>query len=174
MTQRLHVRRVDPDDVDRILELHEAALRSVDAYAEGVVDDGLADPIEHYVETGGEFLVGTVDDEVVAMGALSPVEDDAMFVDAALETDADGRPLADAVEITRMRVDPDHQQLGYGSRLLEALEERAHEIGFKVAVLDTTARQTGAQRLYEGFGYERVETLEWREYDVLLYRKVLD
>lgn len=165
----LRIRRVEPRDGPRLRELSEVALRQVDAFAEGVVDEDLHDVETNYLDAGGEFLVGTFDGEVVAMGALSPVGEHTVWADAIVEPD-DGP----AAEVTRMRVDPDYQQRGIGSRLLEELERRARHLGFAVLVLDTTARQTGAQRLYEGFGYEHEETVEWREYEVLLYRKPLE
>ena len=161
------IRPARPADADRLQELNRVALRQVDAYVEGVADSDLDDVVSHYDGDGGAFLVGEVDGDVVAMGGLQPA-DGGVWTDRALRSD-DGP----AAEITRMRVDPDHQRRGYGSRLLDALEAQARESGFEVLVLDTTARQTGARALYESTGYERVEAFEWRTYEVLLYRKEL-
>lgn len=164
----LRVRRYRPGDAERCRRLNETALRDVDAYAEGVTDDDF-DAIEQtYVETGGEFLVGERDGDIVAMGALKPVDEGSFAAERVL-----GPGDGPAAEITRMRVDPDHQRRGYGTRMLERLEERARELGFAVLVLDTTARQEGARRLYESFGYGRADRFEWREYEVLCYRKEL-
>lgn len=169
MADDLRIRRVEPGDGPRLRELNETALRGVDAFAEDVVETDLHDVEAAYLDAGGEFLVGELDGEVVAMGAVTPLDGDTPFADAVVRPD-DGP----AAEITRMRVDPDYQQRGIGSRLLAELEARARHLGFTVLVLDTTARQEGAQRLYEGFGYEHAETVEWREYEVLLYRKPLE
>lgn len=163
----IDIRPARPADADRLQELNRVALRQVDADAEGVADEDLDDVVAHYDEAGGAFLVGEVDGDVVAMGGLQPA-DAGVWTDRALRPD-DGP----AAEITRMRVDPDHQRRGYGSRLLDALEVQARELGFEVLVLDTTARQAGARALYESASYERVDAFEWREYDVLLYRKEL-
>lgn len=143
-------------------------MREVDAYVEDAPDEDLRDVEGAYLEEDSEFLVGEREGAVVAMGALKPVDDGTFVADAALRPD-DGP----AAEVTRMRVDPAHQRQGYGTRILAELEARAAELGYQVLVLDTTARQEGARRLYEGFGYERVETVEWREYEMLLYRKEL-
>ena len=172
MTDELSIRRFRPADVPRLQELNETALRQVDAYAEGVTDGDLGKIAETYVDSGGEFLVGEVEDdderEIVAMGALKPADPDDAFAANRLEPGE-----GPAAEVTRMRVDPDHQQRGYGTRMLEVLESRADELGFEVLVLDTTRRQVGARRLYEQFGYEQVGAVEWREYEVCCYRKRL-
>lgn len=65
--------------------------------------------------------------------------------------------LPDATaEITRMCVDPDHQQQGYGQRVYEELEQRAREARYDHLVLDTTPLQTGVIRLYEKMGFDEV------------------
>lgn len=164
----LEIRRFRTGDAEAVRELNETALRDVDAYAEGVTDGDLGTIEETYL-AAGEFLVGELDGEVVATGALKPAGDGTFAAERALAPD-DGP----AAEITRMRVAPAHQRRGYGTRLLRRLEARAIELGYEVLVLDTTARQAGARRLYESFGYEREAAFEWREYEVLLYRKELD
>lgn len=170
MTDELSIRRFRSPDVPRLQELNETALRQVDAYVEGVTDGDLGEIAESYVDPGGEFLVGEGDGKIVAMGALKPVDPDDGTCFAANRLESGERPAA---EITRMRVDPDHQQQGYGTRMLERLETRAHDLGFAVLVLDTTRRQVGACRLYERFGYERIDVVQWREYEVCCYRKRL-
>jgi GNAT superfamily N-acetyltransferase len=151
------VRRYGASDDDaRLRDLHERALCEVDAYVEAPVWDADLDAIEEtYLDAGGEFLVGELDDEIVAMGALKPRDER-------------------TAELTRMRVAPDHQQRGYGTRLLAELEACARELGYVRLVLDTTERQVGARRLYEKSGYERVTETEWRGYTVLFYEKSLD
>jgi len=174
------IRRARPTDAPRLRELNEVALRQVDAYAEEAVqegmDDDLADVEASYVDVGGDFFVAeTVADgdrdraRVVGMGALEPIGDHTFQADSIVEP-ADGS----TGEITRMRVDPEFQRRGIGSRLVERLEERARELGYETLVLDTTARQDGAQRLYEGFGYEHEDTVQWREYEVMLFKKSLE
>jgi len=152
MADDLSIRRFDPGDGDRVRELHEAALRSVDAYVEAVPDPDMHDVEETYLDDGGEFLVGEIDDEIVATGALR-------------------REDATTAEVTRMRVDPDHQRRGYGTAILAALEDRAAVLGYETLVLDTLDRQTGAKRLYESFGYERTGSERRGEYEQLFYRK---
>jgi GNAT superfamily N-acetyltransferase len=167
MADDLTVRQFRPGDGQRVRELNETALRSVDAYAEDAPEGDLRDVPGHYLDGDGEFLVGELDDTVVAMGALQPA-DRAHVADRVLDP-ADGP----AAELTRMRVAPEHQRQGFGTQLLVALEDRAAELGYEVLVLDTTARQRGARALYASFGYEEVERFDWRDYEMLLYRKAL-
>lgn len=163
MSDDFTLRQYRQDDSERILRLHEEAMRGVDALAEESVfaevlpddeelDGDLQTVRETYIEPGGEFLIGELDEKTVAMGAFKPVDDS-------------------VAEIKRMRVDPDHQRQGYGQQVLDALEAGATERGFAVFVLDTTARQTGARQLYEANGYREVRRETIGEYEVLFYRK---
>ncbi|MFC6961748.1 GNAT family N-acetyltransferase [Halocatena marina] len=110
---------------------------------------------ETYIEPGGAFFVGELDGEIVAMGAFKPVD-------------------SRTAEIKRMRVDPDHQRRGYGQRILDTLEATATEREFTTFVLDTTARQTGARRLYEKNGYRETRRKTVGEYEMLFYRKSIE
>jgi len=53
-----------------------------------------------------------------------------------------------------MRVEPSFQGRGFGTQMLEGLEERAKQLGINVLRLDTAAVQGPAVRLYEGHGYQ--------------------
>jgi GNAT superfamily N-acetyltransferase len=79
---------------------------------------------------------------------------------------ADGKPVAggglkrdeDGVaEIKRMYVVPDARRRGLGQRLLEALEDRARELGYARIRLDTGERQPHARAMYERAGYHPIE-----------------
>ena len=169
MADSLTLRRYRAADRDRVLELHERAMRDVGAYVEGVPEPDLADVEAAYLESGGEFLVGTVDSEVVSVGAFRPAEG---YVTELLDD------LENAAEIKRMRVAPARQGRGYGRQIYGGLERRARERGFDELVLDTTPSQTAAQALYESVGFElaRRERLEHdgESVTLLLYRKFLD
>lgn len=162
----LSLRRYRPADRERVLELHEAAMRDVGAYVEGVSEPDLEDILSSYLDAGGEFLVGTIDDEIVAMGAFRPAEG---YITEFL----DG--LSNPAEIKRMRVDPDHQRQGYGRQVYAELERRARKGGFDELVLDTMPVQTAAQAFYESAGFEQVHR-ERLEHDgdtftLLFYRR---
>lgn len=164
----LDLRRYEPADSERVLELHEAALRATGEYVEDVpeaVEADLHDVEGAYLRSGGEFLVGEVGGAVVAMGGFRPVEDSWI-------RDLEGERAA---ELKRMRVDPAHQRRGYGERVLTALEERARQRGFQRMVLDTAPELTAARRLYEKRGYRQTGRREFRggEVAVVLYERDL-
>ena len=166
MAPPLHVREYRPADEDRLWDLHVAASTDVDAFADpdGCESGVATDPERHAADSDrlaseGVFLVGEVPEppdgrHLVAMGALDPVD----------ET---------TVELTRMRVAPDHWRQGYGQRMLDALEARATARGTATIELETLARQTAARALYEANGYEEVGRARAGEYEVLTYRKHL-
>lgn len=137
-TQTLTVRRYEPADRVAVRNLHDEALHDVGAHlGDGPWDSDL-DTIESvYLQDGGEFLVGVLEGEVVAMGAL--------------RRNPDGQAW-----ITRMRVSPNLQGQGIGQTLLDGLHRRAAELGYGTLHLDTTVHQTAARRLYEKNGYREV------------------
>lgn len=152
------VRRFEPTDADAVWDVHEAALRAspLAFVEEAAVDEDVTEVESHYLEEGGEFLVGAVgagaggtgdaeanaagDAEIVAIGGYLPID-------------------GERVEIMRMRVDPDHQRRGFASAVLQELETRAREAGYGVADLETVEPLQAAQAFYEDAGYELVD--EW-------------
>lgn len=156
MSTDLRLRRYEPRDADRVLTLEREALEAVDARPDeaGWTDD-LRTVEATYLDSGGEFLVGELDGEVVAMGGLKRVDDA-------------------TAEITRMRVDPDHHRRGFGEAVLLELESVAAALGYDELTLETTARQQAAQGLYEKYGYERTGEREHGRFEVLTYRKSLE
>lgn len=160
---RLRLRRYEPRDQDRVLDLEREALEAVDARPD---DEDWTDDLhaieETYLDAGGEFLVGEA-----GKGAGSETEDEIVAVGALKKADAT------TAEIKRMRIDPDHQRRGYGEAVLLELESRATDLGYETLDLETTARQQAAQGLYEKHGYEEVGRRPYGRFEVLAYRKRL-
>jgi len=63
---------------------------------------------------------------------------------------------AETCELKRMYLRPDARGRGLSRVLLGALEERARQLGYRRARLDTGDRQPAARRLYETAGYGRI------------------
>lgn len=167
MTDSLTLRQYRPADNDRVRELHEVALRSAGGFIEGAPEPDL-DAVEETYLANEDFLVGEIEDRIVAMGAFRPATDHSTeFLDCS-ETTA---------ELKRLRVDPDHQRNGYGQTVYDELERRAREQGFTEIVLDTTPQQTGPRRFFEANAFEQVgtERLRWESepLELLFYRKEL-
>ncbi|MHB9285717.1 GNAT family N-acetyltransferase [Halobacteriales archaeon Cl-PHB] len=169
MPAPLDIRQFEPGDADRVRELHEVAMRDVGALVDGVDEPDLEDVEAAYLDGGGEFLVGEVDDRIVAMGAVRPAEG---YITEFLDT-----TTASTGEVKRLRVDPGRQREGYGQAVYDDLERRASDLGFDELVLDTTPAQESARAFFEANGFEPVEsrriTAMADPFTLLLYRKAL-
>jgi ribosomal protein S18 acetylase RimI-like enzyme len=134
-TEPLHIRRYEPKDKPAVRRLHDEALNEVGAHlGSGGWDDDLDEIESVYLDSGGEFLVGVLNGEIVVMGALMRIS-------------------PRKAELTRMRAKPGLQGRGYGQTLLDALHRRATELGYSTLRLETTVQQLAAQRLYLKNGY---------------------
>lgn len=134
----LTIRRYHPEDREAVRALHFEGLEAVGALAgDPSLDEDLGRIEEAYLATGGEFLVGTIGRNVVAMGALKKVS-------------------GAWAEIKRMRVSPRLWRRGHGQEVLSALARRAAGMGYETLRLDTAVHQTSARRLYEKNGFREV------------------
>ena len=151
--QAVSIRRYGHTDREAVRRLHDEALHDAGAHLGDGPWDADLDAIEAvYLRNGGEFLVGVMEDRVVAMGAL--------------RRDADGLAW-----ITRMRVAPRLQGRGIGQTLLDALHRRAAELGYETLHLDTTVGQTAARRLYERNGYRETGRGTVGPFECLYYER---
>jgi ribosomal protein S18 acetylase RimI-like enzyme len=149
----MHIRRYLPEDREAVLRLHEVAMHGAGIHlGEGAWYDDLHEIEAQYLRNGGEFLVGTLEGEIVAMGAVK-------------------KTGTDRAEIKYMRVAPGLQRRGLGQAMLAALEERAAGLGYATLHLDTAARQEAARRLYEGNGYREVHRARKGAIDCVFYEK---
>ena len=85
----------------------------------------------------GDVQVGERDGQPVCVGAIKRLDDE-------------------ACEIKRMYVVPEARGEGLAAVLLARLEERARELGYVIARLDTGPRQPAALSLYSRSGYEPI------------------
>ena len=151
----LELRSFRNEDEQAVWQLHDLALEDAGAHGgSGPWEDDLRDIPATYLDSGGDFLVGLVDGELVAMGGLllvSPGE----------------------AEVRRMRVHPDFQRRGLGRLLLRRLEERAQALDCETIRLDTTDQQTAARRLYERSGYRETGRRQADRFLFIDYAKTL-
>jgi GNAT superfamily N-acetyltransferase len=82
----------------------------------------------------GAFLVGWTDGEPICCGGVKRLDDR-------------------ICEIKKMYVVPAARGTGVARLLLHVLEDKARELGYEIARLDTGPRQRNAQGLYESEGY---------------------
>jgi GNAT superfamily N-acetyltransferase len=59
--------------------------------------------------------------------------------------------------VKRMWVDPEWRGCGLATRLLDALESRALELGYREVYLDTNSSLEEAITMYERAGYRNIE-----------------
>ncbi|HXT10613.1 MAG TPA: GNAT family N-acetyltransferase [Candidatus Angelobacter sp.] len=90
-----------------------------------------------YLRSGGEFLLGLLDERLIAMGGFK-------------------RMSEDSAELRRMRIARDLQGQGYGTLLLRELEDRAHRAGIRTLCLDTAQRRPLTLEFYRKHGYQEI------------------
>ena len=151
----MKIRRYQETDHDQVWDLHNLALEAAGAHpGSGAWDEDLHNVSQEYVDGGGDFLVGTHDNLIVAIGALK-------------------RSSSDRAEIKRMRVYPDFQRRGLGLLVLRALEARATELGYVTLHLSTTVQQIAARRLYARSGYLEVGRSTVKGFNIVHFEKRL-
>ena len=151
----LKIRRYQASDHNEVWNLHNLALDQIGANAgSGAQDNDLHTIEETYLSNKGEFLTGFCKEKLVAIGALQRISDD-------------------KAEIKRMRVHPNFQRRGFGQTILNRLEIRANDLGYKILCLDTTVQQIAARKLYEKNGYCEIERQRVSEFDVIFFEKRL-
>ncbi|SDW94246.1 GNAT family N-acetyltransferase [Paenibacillus sp. CF384] len=130
-----NIRRYSTADHDDIWRLHLLVISAAGVEPTHQHYHDIFHIDEQYLESGGDFLVGTGQNGiVVAMGGLKKLDND-------------------TAEIKRLRVHPHFQQRGYGQMMLTKLEQRAQELGFRQIYLDALTNQLGAKKLFLTNGY---------------------
>jgi GNAT superfamily N-acetyltransferase len=161
MAEGVHFRNYQESDTEALSGLFIRAIQTVYPDLEdGPWISGLHDIERTYLDTGGVFRVGVEQGVDIAMGGIKRV------------SSQDG-------EIVRFAVEPAKHKKGIGQALLEDLESCAVQLGMVGLVLDTTAGQVDAIRLYERNGYNLVDRRmvnhpTGKIFDTLFYAKSLD
>ena len=153
---KLEIRSYTPADSKEVINLHIVALEAAGAHVgNGPWDSDLLNIEGVYLENNGAFLVGLLDGQIVAMGALRKISDE-------------------KGEIKRMRVLPQFQRQGFGQVILDVLEKEAVKRGYKTLCLDTTILQVAAQKMYLKNGYAEVRrTKQGFPFETIFYEKRL-
>ena len=150
----LKIRKYKKSDLDKIKNLHILALKDTGAFVKsGSWDDDLNHIEEIYLKDG-EFIVGLLNNKIIAMGALKKISNE-------------------IAEIKRMRVHPDFQRKGFGQLMLGDLEEKAKKLCFRKMNLNTTIKQVAAQKLYEKNMYKEIKRGISDGFKIIYYKKCL-
>jgi ribosomal protein S18 acetylase RimI-like enzyme len=158
----LKLRRYQASDNEVVKELHLAGIAQmaemdidVDPPGNPYFDSDLDDIEGVYINNRGDFIVGTENGEIVAIGAIRPASEN-------------------CGEIKRIRVRRDCQRRGYGQTILLRLMERAVELGYREVCLDTLTSNLPAQQLFEKCGFKHRTREKRGPFELFIYRKKLD
>ncbi len=127
--------------LEPILALHRSAKMELEKLGVGIgisnndEEGDLRDIESVYLKSGGEFLVGTLNREVMAMGGFQ-------------------RLSIDSAELRRMRIRTDLQGKGYGSQLLQELEHIAFKSGIRTLSFQTARARKLTLEFYLKYGYK--------------------
>jgi ribosomal protein S18 acetylase RimI-like enzyme len=157
----LQIRRFRPEDEAAVKKLHYAGIEQMHELdpVKGRPDipnlDGDLDDIEKaYINNRGDFLVGLIDNEIVAIGGIRKYSDT-------------------CGEIKRIRIRRDCQRRGYGEAILVKLANTAAGLGYTELCLDTMAANLPAQRLFEKTGFRQTGRGRLGQFPLIFYRKNL-
>ena len=117
-------------DAASVWDLHSTAADSANVDARDSYFRDLKGIEEHFLVSGGEFLIAKMRREIVGMGGMLTLDQ------------GEG-------QIKSMRVHPQYQRMGIGSAILSKLEEKAKLRGIERLRLDTLETQFEARRFYE-------------------------
>ena len=153
------VRQYIASDKEAVKELYRfASVHSEIGYREGPWEKDFED-IENAYLKDGDFLVGVLGTQIVAIGAYEKISDD-------------------VGHIRRMRTHPDQRRKGFAQQIIQGLERSAKTNGLTELRLRTSTQQEMAQSFYEKNGYKKLiaEKTFYTEgsFEVVWYGKQLD
>ena len=152
----MQLRRYESKFNDSILALHRSAIEGFSLGMSQLQDEADLMAIElTYLDSGGEFLLGFVDDQLVAMGGFK-------------------RLSGTLAELKRMRIKRDCQGHGYGSAVLSALEQRALEVGILTLCLETAKRRPLTLEFYRKHGYLEEGAGFYGSVETVKFSKLID
>ena len=132
----LRLVRFQPEYQEAILALHRSAMSRFTVGIDAAEEEADLHDIETaYPRDGGEFLVGLLNGQVVAMGGFR-------------------RLSGDTAELKRMRVRSDLQGRGYGTQLLHELERLAVARHIQTLCLETAKARPLTLQFYRKHGYQ--------------------
>jgi len=149
------IRKYRKDDHEEVVRLHREGVSQIGASFDDPTVDRDLDDIEGVYLAGGEYLIATIGNRTVGMGALRRV---------------DGQ----MAEIKRMRVDKGLQGKGVGSRILDELVHKAIELGYRRLILGTVESNRQARTFYEKRGFILYQEKTVSGLHLVLYERVLE
>ena len=148
--------RYHDDYREPMLALHRSALVGIPLGMSQQEDEADLVAIEQvYLRDGGEFLLGFINERLVAMGGFKRLTDT-------------------SAELRRMRIKRDLQGRGYGTQLLRELERLAFQSGIRTLCLDAARRRPLTLEFYRKHGYQVTGRGFYGEVETVQFSKTLD
>jgi GNAT superfamily N-acetyltransferase len=139
-----------------MLLLHRSAIAGFTLGMSQAEDEADLVAIEEvYLRGGGEFLLGFIDEKLIAMGGFK-------------------RLSQTSAELRRMRIAPELQGSGYGTQLLRELERRAFHCGVRTLCLETARRRPLTLEFYRQHGYQEAGQSFYGAVETVKFSKTLD
>lgn len=144
------IRRWKPQDSNRkIFDLHKRAMESVPnyPYCKTGWDKDLKDIKKNYMRNRNDFLVLVIGRKIIGFAGLRERKDLGENI----------------VETARIRIAPEYQGAGLGSRISEIRWEIAKKLGFEKAYGETSGDQKARLALFqkEGWTLLEIKPTEW-------------
>ena len=157
LNKMLKIRTYQNSDYKLVWDLYIEGLNTANInVGDGNWNDDLRQIEETYLNNSGDFLIGLIDDKIIAMGAIRKLN-------------------KKCAEVKRMRVKSEFARQGFGQTILTSLERRAKELGYSQLQLDTSTLQEAAQKFYIKNGYEETNRsivhFGKRKFEVIYYSK---
>jgi GNAT superfamily N-acetyltransferase len=148
--------RYQPEYREPMLVLHRSAITGFTLGMNQKEDEADLMAIEQvYLREGGEFLVGFINEKLVAMGGFKKLSDT-------------------SAELRRMRIERELQGRGYGTQLLRELERLAFRSGIRTFCLDTAQRRPLTLEFYRKHGYQETGRGFYGAVETVQFCKTLD
>ena len=152
----MRLTRYQPEYREPMLALHRSAIVGFTLGMSQQEDEADLVAIEQvYLRDGGEFLVGFINERLVAMGGFK-------------------RLAGTSAELRRMRIERELQGRGCGTQLLRELERLAFQSGIRTLCLDTARRRPLTLEFYRKHGYQETGQGFYGEVETVQFSKILD
>ena len=139
-----------------MLALHRSAIEGFTLGMSQQQDEADLVAVEDvYLRSRGEFLLGLINERLVAMGGFKRLSES-------------------LAELRRMRIVRDLQGQGYGTLVLRELERRAFQAGIRTLCLDTARRRPLTLEFYRKHGYQESGQSFYGAVETVQFSKILD
>jgi GNAT superfamily N-acetyltransferase len=151
----MRIIRYRPKHREPMLALHRSAIVGFTLGMSPQDDEADLMAIEQvYLRAGGEFLIGFINEKLVAMGGFKRLSDT-------------------TAEVRRMRIERELQGRGCGTQLLRELERIAYQSGIRTFCLDTARKRPLTLEFYRKHGYQETGWGFYGEVETVQFSKTL-